>query len=161
MLHRLTQSLTLCNSSTRNSSIDLSSARYTVTRIVGSSSLSNSSLGPIFDLSGRAMEELNTDRRSSCLWLPRKLSNHMDRQDRTGDTMLVNRYEHRVYRVLGFFFSRPNWDPPPPPAIECVLRSTKFYKCMNSTVCTVLTCMYLMCLLTCTVSTYLNVQFTC
>jgi hypothetical protein len=30
---------------------------------------------------------------------------------------------HRVDRVLGFFFSRPNWDPPPPipsPTGECV-----------------------------------------
>ncbi len=30
--------------------------------------------------------------------------------------------EHRVDRVLGFFSSRPNWDPPftPSPAGECV-----------------------------------------
>ncbi len=30
-------------------------------------------------------------------------------------------YTHRVYRVLGFFSCRPNWDPPTPlPAGECV-----------------------------------------
>jgi hypothetical protein len=29
--------------------------------------------------------------------------------------------QHRVDRVLGFFSSRPNWDPPTPsPADECV-----------------------------------------
>jgi hypothetical protein len=32
-------------------------------------------------------------------------------------------YDHIVNRVLGFFYSRPNWDPPPlpQPAGECVL----------------------------------------
>ncbi len=39
------------------------------------------------------MKELNNDRRSSCLWLPRKLSNHMNRQALSGDTVLVKSRE--------------------------------------------------------------------
>jgi len=86
MLHRLTQSFTLCNSSTRNSSIDF------------------------------------------------------------------HRLDYRVGRVLSLFSSRGNWDSPnPSPAIEHV-----FPEAQNLT-----KCVYFMCLLTCTVSAYLNVQLTC
>jgi hypothetical protein len=37
------------------------------------------------------------------------------RQLRTSETneSMFNRFIHRVYRVLGFFSCRPNWDPPP------------------------------------------------
>ncbi len=46
-------------------------------------------------LTPRTIEELYTERpaRSSSFWLPRNLSNHMDWQTRTGDTMSVKSRE--------------------------------------------------------------------